>query len=51
MNDQLDPAKLRELFLLASDAEGARLLALVCSVTMHPRRLALGLSTKARLGF
>ena len=34
MNDRLDPAQLREQFLLASDAEGARLLALVCSVTL-----------------
>jgi magnesium-transporting ATPase (P-type) len=34
MNDRLDPAQLRELFLLASDAEGARVLALVCSVTL-----------------
>jgi hypothetical protein len=34
MNDRLDPARLRELFLHASDAEGARVLALVCSVTL-----------------
>ena len=34
MNDRLDPVQLRELFLRASDAEGARLLALVCSVTL-----------------
>ena len=34
MNDQFDPAELRELFLHASDAEGARLLAVVCSVTL-----------------
>ena len=34
MNDQLDPARLRELFLQASDAESARVLALVCSVTL-----------------
>jgi len=34
MNDRLDPVALRELFLLASDAEGARVLALVCSATL-----------------
>jgi hypothetical protein len=34
MKERLDPAELRELFLLASDAEGARLLAVVCSVTL-----------------
>ena len=34
MTDPVDPNALRELFLTASDARGARVLALVCSVSL-----------------